>query len=106
MEQWKKVIWSDESHFYLYHMDGRVRVHHLPGEDISPGSTVGRKQASGGNVMLWAMFCWEALGPGIHVEVNLTHATYKTSLWTKYSPGQKLSHEWTKVTIVNYPTLN
>ena len=25
--------------------------------------------------MLWAMFCWETLGPTIHVDVNLTRAT-------------------------------
>ncbi|MCJ8744457.1 hypothetical protein PDJAM_G00118960 [Pangasius djambal] len=25
--------------------------------------------------MLWAMFCWETLGPGIHVDVALTRAT-------------------------------
>ena len=26
--------------------------------------------------MLWAMFCWETLGPAIHVDVNLTRVTY------------------------------
>ncbi len=26
--------------------------------------------------MLWAMFCWETLGPGIHVDVTLTRTTY------------------------------
>jgi len=26
--------------------------------------------------MLWAMFCWENLGPAIYVDVNLTLATY------------------------------
>ncbi len=26
--------------------------------------------------MLWAMFCWETMGPGIHVDVILTHTTY------------------------------
>ena len=25
--------------------------------------------------MLWAMFCWETLGPAIHVDVNLTRVT-------------------------------
>ncbi|KAK3519432.1 hypothetical protein QTP70_027864, partial [Hemibagrus guttatus] len=29
-----------------------------------------------GNVMLWAMFCWETLGPAIHVDVTLTRNTY------------------------------
>lgn len=29
-----------------------------------------------GNVMLWATFSWETLGPGIHADVTLTHTTY------------------------------
>ncbi|KAJ8417445.1 hypothetical protein AAFF_G00286720 [Aldrovandia affinis] len=76
MEQWKKVGWSEESRFLLHHVDGRVRVHRLPGEEMAPGYTMGRKQAGGGSVMLWAMFCWETLGPGIHVDVTLTRTTY------------------------------
>ncbi|KAK3556264.1 hypothetical protein QTP70_007073 [Hemibagrus guttatus] len=65
MEQWKKVTWSDES-----------RVHRLPGEHMAPGCTMGRRQAGRGSVMLWAMFCWETLGPAIHVDVTLTRTTY------------------------------
>ena len=56
-------------------MDDRVRVRRLPGEVMAPGCTVGRQQAGGGSVMFWAMFCWETLGPAIHVDVNLTHVT-------------------------------
>ena len=26
--------------------------------------------------MFWAMFCWETLGPAIHVDVNLARVTY------------------------------
>lgn len=29
----------------------------------------GEEQAVRGNVMLWTMFCWETLGPAIHVDV-------------------------------------
>ena len=57
-------------------MDGRVDVHDLPKEHMAAGCTVGRRQASGGSVMLWAMFCWETLGPAIHVDVTLTCTTY------------------------------
>ncbi|MCI4388645.1 hypothetical protein PGIGA_G00088540 [Pangasianodon gigas] len=75
-EQREKVAWSDKSHFLLHHMESRVRVHHLPGEEMAPACTMGRMQAGGGSVMLWAMFCWETLGPGIHVDSILTHTTY------------------------------
>ena len=75
-ELWKKVVWSDESSFLLHHVVGWVCVHCLPGEDIAPGCTMGRRQASGGSVMLWAMFCWETVGLAIHVDVTLTCTTY------------------------------
>ncbi|KAK3524449.1 hypothetical protein QTP70_029313 [Hemibagrus guttatus] len=67
MEQWKMVAWSDESHFLLHHMDGRVCVRHLPGEHMAPGCTMGRRKAGRGSVMLWAMFCSETLGSAIHL---------------------------------------
>ncbi|KAK3535233.1 hypothetical protein QTP70_005025 [Hemibagrus guttatus] len=76
VEQWKKVTWSDESHFLLHHVDCQVHVRHLPGEHMAPGCTMGSRRASGGSVMLWSMFCWETLGPAIHVDVTLTRSTY------------------------------
>ena len=57
-------------------MDGWVHVRRLPVEHMAPGCTVGRRQAGGDSVMLWAMSCWETLGPAIHVDVTLTHTTY------------------------------
>ncbi|KAK3525149.1 hypothetical protein QTP86_019533, partial [Hemibagrus guttatus] len=74
-EQWKKVAWSDESHFLLHHVDGRVRVRLLPGKHMVPGCTMGRRRAGRGSVMLWAMFCWEILGPAVHVDVTVTRST-------------------------------
>ena len=69
------MAWSDESHFLLYHMDGQVHVRHSPREHMAPGCTMGGRQAGGGSV-LWAMFCWETLGPAIHADVILTRTTY------------------------------
>ena len=59
-----------------HQVGGWVCVRHLPGEHMAPGCTMGRRQAGWGSVMLWAMFCWETLGPAIHVDVSLTHTTY------------------------------
>ncbi len=74
MERWKKVVWSDESCFLLYHIDGWVC--RLPREEMAPGCTMGRKQAGKGSLMLWVMCCWETLGVGIHMDVTLTRTTY------------------------------
>ena len=76
LEQWKKVAWSDESRFLLDHVDGRVRVHRLPGgSDVTRmhcGKTTSqwRECDALGNVLLGT------LGPAIHGDVNLTRATY------------------------------
>ncbi|KAK3557200.1 hypothetical protein QTP70_026141, partial [Hemibagrus guttatus] len=40
----------------------------LTWEHMAPECTMGRRQAGGGSVMLWAMFCWETLGSAIHVD--------------------------------------
>ncbi|GBM34935.1 hypothetical protein AVEN_41476-1 [Araneus ventricosus] len=34
MGKWKRVAWSDESRFLIHHVDGRVRVLRLPGEQL------------------------------------------------------------------------
>lgn len=36
---------------------------------------LGTRQACRGSVMLWAVSCWETLGPDIHVHVTLTSPT-------------------------------
>ncbi|KAK3532871.1 hypothetical protein QTP70_001156 [Hemibagrus guttatus] len=72
-EQWKKVAWTDESRFLLHHV---VCVRLLPGEHMAPGRTMGRSRAGGGSVLLWSMFCWETLGPTVHVDVTVTRSTY------------------------------
>ncbi|MCJ8732479.1 hypothetical protein PDJAM_G00211810 [Pangasius djambal] len=86
-EQWRKVAWSDESRFLLHHLDGRVRVRHLPGEEMAPGCTMGSRQAVGGSVMRWVIFCLETFGHGIHVDVTLTCTTYLNIVEDQYTPS-------------------
>lgn len=59
MEQWKRVAWSDESRFLLHH----TWMRRLPGEEVARGCTMGRMQARGGSVVLWAILCWDTLDP-------------------------------------------
>ena len=75
-QQWKKMTWSDESCSLFHHVDGWLLVRRLPGEHMAPGCTIVGRQANGGSVMLWAIFCWETLGPAIHVDLTLTLTSY------------------------------
>ncbi|GBN64225.1 hypothetical protein AVEN_72339-1 [Araneus ventricosus] len=52
MDERKRVAWSHESRFLIHHVDGRVRVRRLPGEQLLPSCTAGHTQAGGG-IMFW-----------------------------------------------------
>ena len=62
VEDWKRVMWSDESRFTLFQNDGRVRVWRKPHEALDPACVSPTVQASGGSVMIWACFCWHGHG--------------------------------------------
>ncbi len=62
IEDWKNVVWSDESRFLLRYSDDRVRIWHKEHENMDPFCLVSMVQAGGGGVicggyflgMLWA----------------------------------------------------
>ncbi|GBM68248.1 hypothetical protein AVEN_268726-1 [Araneus ventricosus] len=58
MDEWKRVARSDESRFLIHHVDSRVRVRRLPGEQLLPSCTAGHTQAGSGGIMLWETFSW------------------------------------------------
>jgi transposase len=60
-EEWKKVIWSDESKFNLLNSDGKEyfwtnRPEELTAEGISPTLKFG-----GGGVMVWSCMTWQGM---------------------------------------------
>ena len=61
-EQWKKVIWGDESQFTLFQSDGRTRVWRLPKEKYDVNCVVPTVKHGGGGVMV-GCFTWDSLGP-------------------------------------------
>ncbi len=67
VEQWKKVTWSDKSHFSF--ISGVWLGACLLGEEIAGVWTMGKRQTRGDRIML----CWET---GIHVSVTVASTTY------------------------------
>ena len=53
LEQWEKVMWSDESRFTLFHSDGRIMVRREADEVMHPSCLVLTVQACGASVMIW-----------------------------------------------------
>lgn len=75
-EQWKKVIWSDESRFTLFRSDGRIRVWRLPKEKYDVDCVVPTVKHGGGGVMVWSCFTWESLGPLVRAEGTINSQKY------------------------------
>lgn len=63
LDDWKNVIWSDESRYMFHHADGRIRVRRKPLENMDPSCQMSTLHAGGGGIIVWGMFTWSKLGP-------------------------------------------
>ncbi len=61
IEDWKNVVWSDESRFLLQHSDGRFRIWRKEHESMDPSCLVSTVQAGGDGVMVWGIFYWHTV---------------------------------------------
>ncbi len=55
---WRGVLFTDESRFLLYRVDGRQRVWRPVGERFSDVNVVDRVAHGGGGVMVWVGVCY------------------------------------------------
>ena len=62
MEDWKRVVWSDETKINCIGSDGRKWVWKKPGEGLSDRLVQGTQKFDGGSLMVWSCMLWE--GPG------------------------------------------
>ncbi|GBM05885.1 Transposable element Tc1 transposase [Araneus ventricosus] len=87
MDEWKRVVRWNESRFLIHHVDGRVRVRLLPGEQLLPSCTAGHTQADGGSIMLWGTFSCVALGPVVMVEQTMKATNYLNIIVDQFPTG-------------------
>lgn len=62
-DQWKSVLWSDESRFTLFPTDGRARIWRKSDEALHPANIIPTVQAAGGSIMVWGTFSWHGRAP-------------------------------------------
>jgi len=62
LEDWKHVLWSDETKINHLGSDGRRWVWKKPGENLNDWLVEGTLKFGGSSVMLWGCMMWEGIG--------------------------------------------
>ena len=62
VEDWKKVVWSDEAKIKRLGSDGRKWVWKKAGEGLSDRLVEGTLKFGGGSLMVWGCMLWDGVG--------------------------------------------
>lgn len=68
VEDWKRVIWSDETKVNRLCSDGRKWIWKIPGDRVTARTVQGTLKFGGGSLMIWG--CITAMGPGYMCRID------------------------------------
>ena len=75
-EEWKQVVWSDESRFALFQSDGQARVWRSQGEAYNKDCIQLTFKFEGRSVMFWKCFGWHGVGLLVVIDGNMDSTDY------------------------------
>jgi transposase len=76
VEDWKKVVWSDETKINRLGSDGRKWVWKKAGKDLSDRLVQGTKKFGGGSVMVWGCMLWDGVGYACKIDGRMDGDLY------------------------------
>jgi DNA-binding CsgD family transcriptional regulator len=85
-DDWRNVIFSDESPFTLFQTSGKQYVRRRPGEEWKDECLFPTVKHGGGKIQVWGCFSWNGGGPMYRVKDKLTGAQYRQVLKTHMAP--------------------
>ena len=80
IEDWKKVIWSDETKINRLGSDGRKWVWKKAGEGLSDRLVEGTLKYGGGSLMMWGCITWDGPGYATRIDGRMDGDLYLTIL--------------------------
>ena len=85
-EEWKSVLWTDESKFEIFGSNRRVFVRRREGERMRSTCVVPTIKHGGGSVMVWGCFAGERVGDLYHVHGILNQHGYHSMAYCRDTP--------------------
>lgn len=91
MEDWKRVIWSDETKINRIGSDGKQYVWKKKGQGLTEREVQGTVKFGGGNIMVWGCMGWEGVGHLAEVEGRMDANQYVDILENHLLPSMEES---------------
>jgi transposase len=80
IEQWKNVLWTDESKFEIFGSRRRIYVRRSSSEKMAPQCLVPTVKHGGGSIMVWGCFSGHGIGDLIKIDGIMKKEDYKKIL--------------------------
>jgi transposase len=89
VEDWKRVIWSDETKINRLGSDGKQWVWKQVGEGLIEREIQGTVKFGGGNIMVWGCMGWDGVGQLAEVEGRMNADQYVDILENNLLPSME-----------------
>jgi len=76
LEDWKRVVWSDETNVNRLGSDGRKWVWKRVGEPLTDRLVQGTKKFGGGSIMVWGCMTWDGVGMACKIDGRMDGELY------------------------------